>query len=903
MMSAAAVGASEPTPGTAREVEDRHRCLMHLSFILMLMAAMAPATSAQPQIESRAQCYREIEQFREGMKQHPDFLSSTSPERKAIIVRKWLQLIIDEGAVNPGGMQLFMPSPREIEDLLSKPGREDEAARKLDVVNESWHVDGSAGNIRDHLWKAVEVRSFAAGPSSIALKAVAGDKPVGLTVRVYKNGMVRVTADKPGFFNDATLAPDAIAAADKGNAIEVTSSWGTLSISKQPYALRVTVRGQTVWDEKGVQFLYRDGALCGVRHSAGLVGGDHFYGFGSRHRQLDYRGSVVTHWHSPATPSINRGHFSETYAPIAFMVNPRGIGLFWNSSYRGQFDLGASEPDLFKAAFFGPVFDYYLFCDPSPLTIIGRYTDITGKPLVPPEWAFKTQMGGVGHRWTEGGKKSPVDVVSGEIRKAVEHNIPHGSIFVEAFDSRQNMERILPLLNASGIRWMAWDCPAWGNPVAWGKSKGLDASEARKMGLLLGDGSEFAIPKGRFLAGKPLSDFTHPRIAEMYEDLARDRISKGFRGGMLDDGDDVPPDALFFDGRRGDEMHGQYAYYYLKTYHDVWSRLTNGDCLHFARPSTAGAQRFVCQFLGDLKQGYAGIRENIYAGLSFSASGIPNWGGCIGGYFTRPTKEEYIRWTQLGCFNPIMRYHGGQPREPWYYDEETIAIYKFHAWLRVNLLPYILAFVRETHATGIPGVMALPLVFPDDANTCAVDDEFMFGPGLLIAPVTAEARSRPVYLPAGRWHPFWTDDPPLAGGGKTVVDAPLREIPVFAPDGAIIPLRLDRSWKIGEAIVKEETVYRIFPPREGASRFQDGGVSVQCLREKGQTRVNVIGVTGTAGLWVKACASSVTAKGIPLKPLADRAAFAQSEAGFCTAGRAVFIRHAFTGNDEILIGE
>jgi hypothetical protein len=78
---------------------------------------------------------------------------------------------------------------------------------------------------------------------------------------------------------------------------------------------------------------------------------------------------------------------------------------------------------------------------------------------------------------------------------------------------------------------------------------------------------------------------------------------------------------------------------------------------------------------------------------------------------------------------------------------------------------------------------------------------------------------------------------------------------------------------------------------------------VECLREKGQTRVNVIGVTGTAGLWVKSCASSVTAKGIPLKSLADRASFAQSEAGFCSAGRAVFIRHAFTGNDEILIGE
>ena len=93
----------------------------------------------------------------------------------------------------------------------------------------------------------------------------------------------------------------------------------------------------------------------------------------------------------------------------------------------------------------------------------------------------------------------------------------------------------------------------------------------------------------------------------------------------------------------------------------------------------AGAQSFTCQFLGDLRAGFEGLRENLRAGLSFSASGSPNWGGCIGGYSRRPDKEAYIRWSQLGCFSPLMRYHGLQPREPWYYDEETVRIYGFLA--------------------------------------------------------------------------------------------------------------------------------------------------------------------------------------------------------------------------------
>ena len=346
------------------------------------------------------QLYREIEKFRLDMKR--GILTTMPAAEKSLIVRRWLNLLIDEGAFNPGGLYLFTPLPRSIEDGLDKTGDIDEAARKLDAFTESWHADGSLGNIREELWKTVEVQSLAVEGSVVRLKATAGERPVALAVHVYKGGTVHVTADMPGFFAGEKLEPEPITVADVGSGIAVKASWGEIRIGRKPYRLQVAAGGKRLWDEQEVQYLVDKNQVKAVRHYAKLVPEDHFYGFGERYRQLDYRGSVLSHWHSPSTPSIMRGKYADTYGAIAFTVNPRGMGLFWNSSYRGQFDLGASEPNVCKATFFGPVFDYYLFFDPSPLAILSRYTDVTGKPLVPPPWAFLARWAAAeaAGRWT-----------------------------------------------------------------------------------------------------------------------------------------------------------------------------------------------------------------------------------------------------------------------------------------------------------------------------------------------------------------------------------------------------------------------------------------------------------------------------------------------------------------------
>src|SRR5439155_36301 len=170
-------------------------------------------------------------------------------------------------------------------------------------------------------------------------------------------------------------------------------------------------------------------------------------------------------------------------------------------------------------------------------------------------------------------------------------------------------------------------------------------------------------------------------------------------------------------------------------------------------------------------------------GLSAAMSGFPLWGHDIGGYAGTPTKNLYIRWLELGALSPIMQLHGTTPREPWYYDDETVQIAKFYFDLRGKLQPYLLTAAKQSIERGIPVWRPLALEFPGDAATWNVEDEFMLGDDLLIAPVLNEFDECRVHLPRGKWVNVWTKE--LHTGPKTFTGRPkLAEIPVFARNGA-----------------------------------------------------------------------------------------------------------------------
>ena len=161
-------------------------------------------------------------------------------------------------------------------------------------------------------------------------------------------------------------------------------------------------------------------------------------------------------------------------------------------------------------------------------------------------------------------------------------------------------------------------------------------------------------------------DFSHPRAEELLENQWHDRMDAGFDGTMVDFGEIIPDEAVFYDGRTGDEMHNAYALDYTKAYRKLFEKYKGEDHVLFSRSAAAGVQKYSCQFGGDQLSSFRGLTYAMNGGLTLAASGFPFWGVDAGGYSGFADEETYLRWTEFAAFSPIMRFHGVTPREPWF---------------------------------------------------------------------------------------------------------------------------------------------------------------------------------------------------------------------------------------------
>jgi alpha-D-xyloside xylohydrolase len=225
------------------------------------------------------------------------------------------------------------------------------------------------------------------------------------------------------------------------------------------------------------------------------------------------------------------------------------------------------------------------------------------------------------------------------------------------------------------------------------------------------------------------------------------------------------------------------------------------DILFLCRSAWAGSQRFgAAVWSGDTPSTFSSLRAQVKAGLNMGLSGIPWWthdiGGFRGGDPTSPSfRDLIVRWFQFGAFSPLFRLHGhrlphtddfgGGPNEVWSFGEEAYEVIKRYMFLRERLRPYIMDQMRIAHECGIPPMRPLFLDFPNDSSCQSIEDEYMFGPDLLVAPILeAGARSRAVYLPTDiTWQDAWTGRQ-YEGGQWINVSAPIETIPLFLKAGS-----------------------------------------------------------------------------------------------------------------------
>lgn len=543
---------------------------------------------------------------------------------------------------------------------------------------------------------------------------------------------------------------------------------------------------------------------------------ERFFGLGEKFNRVDQRGRLVD------LLVRNGAAGDETYKPVPFWMSTAGYACALETDHQAWVSLAHPvEPDWAVAMVAAPVVEAMLFVGDSLKELLERYTAWIGRPPCPPIWAF-------GPWKSRDWRIETAATVEEDIRQHAAHDIPCTVKLIDAGWSTEpnnfiwdrnkypDPEGLIRRLHEQGFQVALWVCPWFiHGTVIW--------RELAERGYFLrtpgGDVYVHRIANAPDLLGS-LLDFTHPEAVAWWQARIEELMQLGVRAIKTDFGEQVPMDAVAYDGQTGATLHNAYPRLYNGVTYAVVGRYGG---LLLARSAWAGSQRYPGVWAGDQSADFApwsGLPSVVRAGQSAGLSGFPFWASDIGGYFSGPTADCFMRWTQFGAFSPIMQVHGLGEHDPWRLGQQALENYRDFARLRMQLLPYIYTHAQAASATGVPMMRALPLEFQHDEGVYVHDFaefQYMFGDDLLVAPVAWDSlRQRRVYLPAGTdWVDFWTGER-LSGGQVIMAPAPWNRIPVYVRWGAIVPLQ-------PAANVRELRVFGMEPGgRPSGLRLYDG---------------------------------------------------------------------------------
>jgi alpha-D-xyloside xylohydrolase len=508
---------------------------------------------------------------------------------------------------------------------------------------------------------------------------------------------------------------------------------------------------------------------------------EHIYGFGEGFGRMDKRETMQTLWNQEGFGNSSPA----SYKRIPFYMSTRGYGLFIHSANAIRCRVGDLDHTALSAIVDDTTsLDLYFIYGPTFKDILPRYTSITGAPALPPKWTFGLWMGRISYN-----RQQQVEEVAKKLR---EHRIPCDVIHIDTDWYRRDWECDLEFspekfpdpaamtsrLRAQGFRVSLWQ---WPNMVIT-SSMFAEAHEGGYLGKRA-NGQPYLFSGFQPDAG--FIDYSNPAAVEWIKAKFRKLFDLGISAIKVDFGEGAPPDARYHNGKSA-AMHNLYPLLYGGAIFDVTEEMQGkGKAVIWARSAWAGSQRYPVHWSGDGVARYEDLAPVLRAMLSFGLSGFPFYSHDIGGFSGLPDGPLYVRWAQLGLFSSHARAHGTPPREPWEFGKEAERIFRQYAELRYRMMPYIYSEAVESVRASLPLARPLMLEYESDPTLYGIEDQYMFGRALMIAPVLDESNHRRLYLPQDIWFDYWGEKP-IEGARWIDVEAPLELMPMYVRAGSVI---------------------------------------------------------------------------------------------------------------------
>ncbi len=569
--------------------------------------------------------------------------------------------------------------------------------------------------------------------------------------------------------------------------ITYTSAYGSITIEKSPWRLVLRDADGKVLTQS---FQFGDNRVSQVKINPfsfikrgadnsrsinpvfSLSTSEKIYGLGESFTSLNKVGQkvhlFVTDPQGPETDQM--------YKPVPFYMSDRGYGVFMHTSAPVTCDFGATNIAVNKFFMGDEAMDFFFFLG-EPKEILDEYTDIVGKPGMPPLWSFGTWMSRISYFTQEEGYD-----IAANLRK---HKIPSDVIHFDTgwFDvdwqcdykfapSRfSDPQKMLDDLKADGFRVSLWQLPYF-------TPKNVYFKELFEKGMFVRNGT------GQLPYEDVVLDFTNPATVKWYQEKLGNLIKMGVGAIKVDFGEAAPFNGIYHNGRSGLYEHNLYPLRYNRAVAEITKEIHNENII-WARSAWAGSQRYPLHWGGDAANNSAGMIGTLRGGLSFGLSGFSFWSHDIGGFVVSTPEELYRRWLPFGFLTSHTRAHGAPPTEPWLYNEGFVEAFRLSAEMKYKLMPYVYAQAKDCVENGLPMVRALFVEFPNDPGAWFIEDEYLFGSQILVAPLFEAGTKRKVYLPEGKWIDYQNGKVYDAGWHEITVG----KIPavIMVRDGAAIP--------------------------------------------------------------------------------------------------------------------